>query len=63
MKQAKNSRNGYFGEETEVLKRIVNGKKVAVKWDWSRFESTEGFPVDDNLISWVIGQDRALQEC
>jgi len=63
MRQAKNRRNGYFGEETEVLQRIVDGKKVALQWDWKEFESTEDFPVDDNLISWVIGQDRALQEC
>ncbi|NIR87239.1 AAA family ATPase, partial [Candidatus Bathyarchaeota archaeon] len=43
--------------------RIVNGKKVNVKWNWANFRSTKGFPVDDNLMSWVIGQDRALQEC
>jgi len=53
----------YFGKETETLKRTVEGKKVNVKWDWANFRSTKGFPVDDNLMSWVIGQDRALQEC
>jgi len=56
------SRN-YFGKETETLHRVVNGKKVKVKWDWANFRSTKDFPVDDNLMSWVIGQDRALQEC
>ncbi len=61
--EAKKAKKSYFGEETEVLRRVVNGKKFSVKWDWNRFESTEGFPVDDNLISWVIGQDSALQEC
>jgi Lon-like ATP-dependent protease len=52
-----------FGKEVEILHRTVQGKKVSVKWDWADFESTKGFPVDDNLMSWVIGQDSALQEC
>jgi len=52
-----------FGKETEILERTINGKKVNVPWDWATFRSTVDFPVDDNLISWVIGQDRALQEC
>jgi Lon-like ATP-dependent protease len=53
----------YFGAETEALERTIKGKKIRVEWDWTSFKSTEGFPVDDNLLSWVIGQDRALQEC
>ncbi len=52
----------YFGDEVELLERKVDGRKVKVKWDWGCFESTEGFPVDDNLINWVIGQDQALNE-
>jgi len=52
-----------FGEEIEILQRIVKDRKRKVKWDWANFESTKNFPVDDNLMSWVIGQDRALQEC
>ena len=63
MKDSKSNSHAYFGKETEILERIVNGKKVNVQWDWDNFNSTEGFPIDDNLISWVIGQDRALQEC
>src|SRR3990170_6295392 len=63
MTTEKNNQKSYFGTETETLERVVNGKKVSVAWDWSSFLSTEGFPIDDNLISWVIGQDRALQEC
>jgi Lon-like ATP-dependent protease len=63
MTTEKHNQESYFGEETETLERVVNGKKVSVAWDWSKFLSTEGFPIDDNLISWVIGQDRALQEC
>jgi len=53
----------YFGKETEPLQKTVNGKKVRAKWDWANFESTGNYPVDDNLMSWVIGQERALQEC
>ncbi|MEM3641800.1 MAG: Lon-insertion domain-containing protein, partial [Candidatus Bathyarchaeia archaeon] len=53
----------YFGNDFEVLERNVNGRKVRVAWDWGNFESTKGFPVDDNLINWVIGQDQALNEC
>ncbi len=52
-----------FGKEVETLHRTVQGRKVSVKWNWANFESTERFPVDDNLMSWVIGQDSALQEC
>ncbi|MEM2439854.1 MAG: S16 family serine protease, partial [Candidatus Bathyarchaeia archaeon] len=53
----------YFGDDVEILERTVNGRKVSTKWDWGNFQSTEGFPVDDNLINWVIGQDQALKEC
>ncbi|WNZ28245.1 MAG: AAA family ATPase [Candidatus Bathyarchaeota archaeon] len=45
----------YFGEDTEVIR----GKN----WDWKNFESTKGYPVSDNLLEWVIGQERALDEC
>jgi len=53
----------YFGKETETIERFVNGKKVKTKWNWANFKSTKHFPVDDNLMAWVIGQDSALQEC
>ena len=53
----------HFGNDVEVLERNVNGRKVKVKWDWGGFESTEGFPVDDNLINWAVGQEQALKEC
>jgi len=46
---------GYFGEDEE----IIRGKK----WDWKNFKSTEGYPVSNNLLDWVIGQERALNEC
>jgi Lon-like ATP-dependent protease len=52
-----------FGNEVETLERNVSGRKVRVEWDWGNFESTEGFPVDDNLINWAIGQEQALKEC
>jgi Lon-like ATP-dependent protease len=63
MTTEKHSQDSYFGTETETLERVVNGKKVSVPWNWKNFSSTEDFPVDDNLIDWVIGQDQALQEC
>jgi Lon-like ATP-dependent protease len=52
-----------FGNDEERLERNVNGRKVRVKWDWGKFKTTEHFPVDDNLINWVIGQEQALSEC
>jgi len=45
----------YFGEDKEVIR----GKD----WDWKNFESTNGYPISDNLLDWVIGQERALDEC
>ena len=52
-----------FGEGVETIERAVNGRKIRVTWDWGNFESTEGYPVDDNLINWAIGQEQALKEC
>ncbi|MCJ7722302.1 hypothetical protein MUO98_07875, partial [Candidatus Bathyarchaeota archaeon] len=46
---------GYFGEDEEVIR----GKN----WDWKNFESTKDYQVSGNLLEWVIGQERALQEC
>jgi len=45
----------YFGEKIETIR----GKE----WNWKTFKSTEGYPVSDNLLDWVIGQERALNEC
>lgn len=45
----------YFGSGTEtVLGRV---------WDWSKFKSTKNFPVSENLLDWVIGQEQAMKEC
>ncbi len=46
---------GYFGEDEEV----IDGKK----WDWKNFKTTKDYPVSNNLLEWVIGQERALKEC
>jgi Lon-like ATP-dependent protease len=54
---------GQFGDEVETLERNENGGKTKTKWDWGKFKSTEGYPVDENLINWTIGQDQALKEC
>lgn len=40
-------------------KEVINGKK----WDWGKFKTTEGFPISEQLLDWVIGQDKAIQEC
>ncbi len=45
----------YFGEKEE----IICGKK----WNWKNFKSTKDYPVSDNLLNWVIGQEGALNEC
>ena len=47
-------RKDFFGKGEEVIR--------GVKWDWEKFKTTEGFPVSDKLIDWLIGQDRALKE-
>jgi Lon-like ATP-dependent protease len=52
-----------FGEGVETLERTVSGRRMAIQWDWDAFKSTEGFPVDDNLINWAIGQEQAMKEC
>ena len=52
----------YFGEGTETLTRTVEERTVKVRWNWGKFRTTEGFPVDDNMINWVIGQEKALNE-
>jgi Lon-like ATP-dependent protease len=53
----------HFGEGTETLTRTVERRTVKVRWNWGKFKTTEGFPVDDNMINWVIGQEQALSEC
>ncbi len=45
----------YFGEDIEVI--------CDKKWNWKNFKSTEDYPVSSNLLEWVIGQERALNEC
>ena len=52
----------HFGTGTETLTRNVQGRTVKVRWNWGNFKTTEGFPVDDSMINWVIGQEQALNE-
>jgi len=49
----------FFGKGKSKIK--ISGKEI--EWDWESFKNTENFPVSDNLLDWVIGQDKALQEC
>jgi len=44
-----------FGKDKEKIRGIL--------WDWKDFESTKDFPVSENLLDWVVGQDKALEEC
>ena len=53
----------HFGEGVETLVRTVQGRTVKVQWNWGNFRTTEGFPVDESMINWVIGQEQALSEC
>ena len=46
--------NEFFGKGKETI-----GEKI---WDWENFQTTEGYPVSDKLMDWVIGQDNALKE-
>lgn len=43
-----------FGKEKE----IINNKE----WNWDNFKSTKGFPVSKQLLDWVVGQDRVMDE-
>jgi len=52
----------HFGEGVEILTRRVQERTVKVRWNWGKFKTTDGFPVDENMINWVIGQDQALNE-
>jgi len=45
----------YFGEGEENIRKK--------RWNWKRFKTTKDYPVSDNLLDWVIGQKRALDEC
>jgi len=33
------------------------------EWNWEDFKNTEGFPVSPDLMDWIIGQDKAIEEC
>jgi len=50
-----NKLSKFFGEAKEKILDKV--------WNWAKFKSTKDFPVSDNLLDWVIGQDKALKEC
>ncbi len=52
----------YFGDGVQVPKQGAT-KRNRAKWNWASFKDTSNFPVDENLINWVVGQDQALKEC
>lgn len=51
-----------FGEGVETISCSINGCYIKKTWDWSTFKTTEGYPVSDSLMDWVIGQEQALNE-
>ena len=53
----------YFGSGTETLNQSVMEGNHKVRWNWGKFKTTEGFPVNDSLLNQVIGQETALNEC
>jgi Lon-like ATP-dependent protease len=53
----------YFGSGTETLNQSVEGRILKVRWNWRKFKTTEGFPINDSLLNQVIGQEQALNEC
>lgn len=44
------SSKDFFGENTK-------------EWNWKDFQLTRGFPISENLLDWVIGQEKAMEEC
>jgi lon-related putative ATP-dependent protease len=49
-------------------KRVVNKLreffgKSDDKWRWEDFKSTKDYPISENLIEWIVGQDKAIKEC
>lgn len=53
----------YFGSGIETLNYQVQERNLSVKWNWGEFRTTKNFPVNESLLSQVIGQDQALNEC
>lgn len=56
--------------QTEFVKPELSSSKIDdffgstdTRWNWERFQSTQGFPVSEELMDWIIGQERAITEC
>jgi lon-related putative ATP-dependent protease len=43
-------KKGYFGKSNS-------------DWDWEKFLSTKDFPVSEDLMDWIVGQEKAIEEC
>jgi len=41
---------------------VIKVTEVTKEWNWDNWITTEGFPVSDQLMDWVIGQDKAITE-
>jgi len=53
----------YFGSGTETINYTIKESNLKIRWNWGKFKTTEGFPLSDSLLSQVIGQEQALDEC
>jgi Lon-like ATP-dependent protease len=48
--------------EIKSVPTVTSVTEVTKDWDWNNWTTTEGFPVSTELMDWVIGQDRAIEE-
>lgn len=44
------------------LPKVTEVTEVTKEWDWNNWTTTKGFPVSTELMDWVIGQDKAIEE-
>ena len=49
----------YFGSGTETINYTIQERNLKIRWNWGKFKTTEGFPINDSLLSQVIGQEQA----
>ena len=38
----------YFGSGTENLNYTIQDRNLKVRWNWGKFKTTEGFPINDS---------------
>lgn len=63
----------FFEKSTKIVSSSISKSYTKIhdnffgksdeKWDWENFKSTKNFPVSEELMDWIIGQERAITEC